>query len=495
MVNSTLVDIFYIDYNIKVLKIILKVIIFNMIFYYKFKGVRKMAEENKMGVMPISKLLITMSLPIMISMLIQALYNIVDSMFVAQINEDALTAVSLAFPIQNLMIAVATGTGVGINALLSRSLGEKNREQASAAANNGIFLAILSGIAFLIIGILFSRPFFEMQNAGGRITEYGITYMTICCSLSIGVFLQITFERILQATGRTVYTMITQGTGAIINIIMDPILIFGLFGAPKLGVAGAAIATVFGQVVAMSLAVYFNHRINHDIDLHFRSFRPSLKIIGKIYRVGIPSIIMASISSVMTFGMNQILLTFTKTSAAFFGVYIKLQSFVFMPIFGLNNGLVPIVSYNYGAQNRKRILKSVQLATCYALVIMTVGLILFESIPQVLLGIFNPSQEMLRIGVPGLRIIATHFIIAAISIVLSTTFQALNQSSFSLIISIARQLFVLLPVAYFMSRTGNINLVWLSYPIAEVVSLILCLFFFKKIYDEKIKHIPDGADH
>lgn len=452
-----------------------------------------MAEENKMGVMPINKLLITMSLPIMISMLVQALYNIVDSMFVAQINEDALTAVSLAFPIQNLMIAVATGTGVGINALLSRSLGEKNREQASAAANNGVFLAIMSWVAFLVIGMLFSRPFFIMQNAGERITEYGITYMTICCSLSFGIFLQITFERILQATGRTFYSMISQLTGAIVNIILDPIFIFGLFGAPKLGVAGAAIATVFGQMSAMILAMFFNHKINHDIDLHFRSFRPSLNIIGKIYRVGIPSIIMASISSVMTFGMNQILLTFTKTSAAFFGVYIKLQSFVFMPIFGLNNGLVPIVSYNYGAQNRKRILKSIKLATTYAIGIMIFGTVLFECAPKVLLGIFNPSEEMIRIGVPGLRIIATHFILAGASIVLSTVFQALNQSSFSLIISVARQLFVLLPVAYFMSRTGNINLVWLSYPIAEIVSLVLCLGFFKKIYDEKIKHIPDGT--
>ena len=451
-----------------------------------------MAEENKMGVMPINKLLITMSLPIMISMLVQALYNIVDSMFVAQINEDALTAVSLAFPIQNLMIAVATGTGVGINALLSRSLGEKNREQASAAANNGVFLAIMSWVAFLVIGMLFSRPFFIMQNAGDRITEYGITYMTICCSLSFGIFLQITFERILQATGRTFYSMISQLTGAIVNIILDPIFIFGLFGAPKLGVAGAAIATVFGQVSAMTLAMFFNHKINHDIDLHFRSFRPSLNIIGKIYRVGIPSIIMSSISSVMTFGMNQILLTFTKTSAAFFGVYIKLQSFVFMPIFGLNNGLVPIVSYNYGAQNRKRILKSIKLAILYALFIMFVGTLIFETIPQTLINIFSPSEEMILIGVPGLRIIASHFIIASISIVLSTVFQALNQSSFSLIISVARQLFVLLPVAYLMSKIGNINLVWLSYPIAEIVSLVLCLVFFKKIYDEKIKHIPDG---
>lgn len=448
-------------------------------------------QENKMGIMPINKLLITMSLPIMISMLVQALYNIVDSMFVAQINEDALTAVSLAFPMQNLMIAVSTGTGVGINALLARSLGQKNREQASKAAMNGIFLGILSSIVFMIVGIFGSRAYFEMQNAGALISEYGTQYLSICCIFSIGIFLQITFERILQATGRTFYTMITQGTGAIINIILDPILIFGWFGFPKMGVAGAAAATVLGQIIAMLMGVYCNHKVNHDIDMKYRSFRPSIKIIKKIYKVGIPSIIMASISSIMTFGINQILLGFTKTSAAFFGVYIKLQSFVFMPIFGLNNGLVPIISYNFGARKKTRITKAIKLGTIYATFIMIIGMLLFEIFPELLLYIFNPSDDLLAIGVPGLRIIAIHFLFAGANIVLSTTMQALNHSNCSLVTSISRQLVILLPVAYLLSLSGNIDLVWLSYPIAEFLSLLLCVFFFYRIYHNEIKYIPE----
>ncbi len=448
-------------------------------------------QENKMGVMPINKLLITMSLPIMVSMLVQALYNIVDSMFVAQINEDALTAVSLAFPMQNLMIAVSTGTGVGINALLARSLGQKNREQASQAALNGVFLGVLSSALFLILGVFGSRAYFEMQNAGDLITEYGTQYLSICCIFSIGIFLQITFERILQATGRTFYTMITQGTGAIINIIFDPIMIFGLFGMPKMGVAGAAAATVLGQIVAMLMGVYFNHKVNHDIDMKYRGFRPSFTIIKKIYKVGIPSIIMTSISSLMTFGINQILLGFTKTSAAFFGVYIKLQSFVFMPIFGLNNGLVPIIAYNFGAQKKKRIMKTIQLGVMYATTIMFVGMLIFELCPQLLLYIFNPSKELLAIGIPGLRIIAIHFIFAGGSIVLSTTLQALNHSSCSLVTSISRQLGVLLPVAYLMSLSGNVDWVWFAYPISAIVSFLMCLFFFYRVYHNEIKYIPD----
>ena len=447
--------------------------------------------ENKMGVMPVNRLLITMSLPMMVSMLIQALYNIVDSMFVAQISEEALTAVSLAFPMQNLMIAVSTGTGVGINALLARSLGAKNRAEASRAANNGIFLLILSSMVFVVFGFFGCRYFFEVQNAGPEITEYGVQYLSICLIFSIGIFLQIAFERILQATGRTFFTMLTQGTGAIVNIILDPILIFGWFGMPALGVAGAAWATVIGQIMAMLMALVFNHKVNHDIDLQFRSFRPSLSVIKRIYQIGIPSIIMASISSVMTFGMNQILMGFTKTSAAFFGVYIKLQSFIFMPIFGLNNGLVPIISYNFGAQKKIRILKAIRLGVIYATAMMLVGLALFQLFPEWLLSFFNPSKEMLAIGVPGLRIISLHFIFAGTSIILSTTFQALNHSSKSLIVSIARQLAVLLPVAYVMGQTGVIDYVWTSYPIAEVVSLVCCIFFFYKVYHQEIKHIPN----
>lgn len=439
-------------------------------------------QENKMGVMPVNRLLITMSLPIMLSMLIQALYNIVDSMFVAQINEDALTAVSLAFPLQNLMIAVSTGTGVGINALLAKSLGQKNREKASKAAENGIMLELLSSLAFILFGIFGSHLFFEIQNTGSVIAEYGTQYLSICLIFSFGSFLQIAFERVLQATGRTVYTMITQGCGAIINIILDPIMIFGYFGFPAMGVKGAAIATVCGQIFAALLGIYLNHKVNHDIDLHIKGFRPDMKIITEIYKVGFPSIIMASISSVMTFGMNQILLVFNKTAAAFFGVYIKLQSFVFMPIFGMNNGMVPIVSYNFGAQKKERILKTIKLGIFYATSIMMIGLLVFHFLPQQLLAIFNASDLMNEIGVPGLRIISLHFLFAGASIVFSSTFQALGHGMSSLIVSVARQLLVLLPIAYLMSLTGNIHMVWFSYPIAELVSLLICIYFFIKIY-------------
>ncbi|MDO4466076.1 MAG: MATE family efflux transporter [Bacillota bacterium] len=446
-------------------------------------------EQNKMGYMPINKLLISMSLPMMISMLIQALYNIVDSMFVAQINEDALTAVSLAFPMQNLMIAVATGTGVGINALLSRSLGQNRKDKASLAAENGLFLALLSSIAFIVIGLTCSKTFFSVQSDNARIVEYGHQYLLIIQGLCFGVFLQITFERILQATGRTIHTMITQGMGAIINIILDPIFIFGYFGIPKMGVAGAAIATVIGQILAMSLACFFNLKFNHDVELSLKGFKPNGSIIGQIYRVGFPSIIMASIGSIMTFGMNQILLAFQSTAAAFFGVYMKLQSFVLMPVFGLNNGLVPIISFNYGAANQERILETIKMGVIYAMSMMGVGLILFEFFPIPLLKIFNASETMIQIGVPGLRIIASHFVFAGLCIVLGTTFQALNRSVYSLINSVCRQLVVLLPVAYVLSLTHNLDLVWLSFPIAEVSSLVLSLIFFKKIYHDQIKKL------
>ena len=320
------------------------------------------AGENKMGVMPVNRLLITMALPMMISMLVQALYNIVDSMFVSMISENALTAVSLAFPVQNLMIAIATGTGVGINALLSKSLGEKNFTEANRAANNGVFLAVLSSLAFVIFGLFFTRFFFETQTNIGEIVDYGTQYLAICSVVSFGIFGQITFERLLQATGKTLLTMCTQTTGAIINLILDPIMIFGLFGFPKMGVAGAAAATVIGQVVAMLFACILNLRKNHELTLKLRGFRPNGGTIRRIYAVGVPSIIMASITSVMTFGMNKILLAFTSTATAVFGVYFKLQSFIFMPVMGLNNGMVPIIAYNYGAQKKDRLVKTIKLS-------------------------------------------------------------------------------------------------------------------------------------
>ena len=434
-----------------------------------------------MGVMPVNKLLITMALPMIISMLVQAMYNIVDSIFVSRICEDALTAVSLAFPMQNLMIAVASGTGVGMNALLSRSLGEKNQESANAAAKHGIFLALCSYLVFLLFGLIACGFFFRTQTDSTVIIRYGETYLSICCICSIGIFMQMNFERILQATGRTFYSMITQTVGAVINIIMDPILIFGMFGMPEMGIAGAAVATVFGQIVASLLAIFFNIRFNTDVSLNFRGFRPQGRIIRQIYSVGIPSILMMSISSVMVYGMNRILLAFTSTATAVFGVYFKLQSFIFMPIFGMNNGMVPIVAYNYGAAKPDRILKTIKLAMTYAEAFMLIGLAAFQLIPDVLLSMFNASTDMLAIGEPALRTISWSFLVAGICIICSSTFQALGNGMYSLLVSFARQLVVLRPAAFLLSLTGNVNAVWWSFPIAEVASLTCSLLFLRRI--------------
>lgn len=449
-------------------------------------------KENKMGVMPIPKLLITMSLPMVISMLVQALYNIIDSVFVAQINEEALTAVSLAFPVQNLMIAIATGTGVGINALLSRNLGEKRFKEANLAARNGIFLGVLSCIVIALLGLFGSHAFFVLQTDNTKIVTYGTQYLQIVTIASVGIFLEITLERLLQATGKTFYTMITQGTGAIINIILDPIMIFGLFGFPKMEVAGAALATVTGQIVSMILAFYFNIKRNTELDLNMRGFRPNRSIIAVIYEVGVPSIIMQSIGSVMVFGMNKILLMFSSTATAVFGVYFKLQSFVFMPVFGLNNGMIPIIAYNYGARNKKRILSTIRLSTGIAIAIMMVGLAGFQLFPAQLLKLFDASPHMLEIGVPALRIISLCFIFAGYGIVMSSVFQALGNAVYSLIMSIARQLVVILPVAYLLAKLFGLTFVWASIPIAEIVSVILCIFLFRRIYRLKLKPLEDS---
>lgn len=443
--------------------------------------------ENKMGVMPVNRLLITMSLPMILSMLVQALYNIVDSMFVAQLSENALTAVSLAFPVQSLMIAVGTGTGVGINALLSKSLGEKNFDLADKTAENGVFLAVLSYFLFAVIGVFFSRPFFLLQTAEPEIVESGSLYLMICCVCSFGMFLQFTFERLLQSTGRTFYTMITQGLGAIINIILDPIMIFGLLGFPKLGVAGAAVATVIGQVIASVLALFFNLKKNEEIHLRLKGFRPSGRVIGKIYSVGIPSIIMASIGSVMTFGMNKILISFTSTATAVFGVYFKLQSFVFMPIFGLNNGMVPIISYNYGARKPERMMKTVKLSILYATVIMLIGVLIFWLMPDKLLAIFNASDTMQQIGVPALRTISLCFVFAGFSICMLSVCQSLGHGLLSLSVSVVRQLVVLLPSAYLLARFSGLDALWWSFPFAELFSFVLCLIYFRYIYVREIK--------
>lgn len=451
-------------------------------------------EENKMGVMPVTRLLVTMSLPMMLSMLVQALYNIVDSMFVAQLSEDALTAVSLAFPVQSLMIAVASGTGVGINALLSRNLGERNFEGANNAARNGVFLAIVSCIVFALLGLVGSRLFFSLQTDNPVILEYGVQYMSIITLFSVGIFLQITFERLLQSTGRTFYNMITQGTGAIINIILDPIMIFGLFGFPRLEVAGAAIATVVGQIVAVIMSFCFNHFKNKEISLSPRGFRPHGRTILFIYKVGIPSIIMQSIGSVMTFGMNKILLMFSSTAAAVFGVYFKLQSFIFMPVFGLNNGMIPIIAYNYGARNKHRIIETARKSVLIAVCIMVLGFAIFQIFPAFFLStLFRASENMLAIGVPALKIISISFLFAGYCIIVGSIFQALGNGVYSLIISAARQLIVILPVAYIFATVFGLSMVWWAIPIAEIVSVILSTLLLKRIYRKVIKPLPDQA--
>lgn len=451
--------------------------------------------ENKMGVMPINKLLISMALPMMISMLVQALYNVVDSMFVARVSEDALTAVSLAFPFQNLMIAVGTGTGVGINALLSKSLGEKNFDMANKTAVNSLFLAAASYFAFALLGGFFARPFFLAQTADPAIVEAGVSYLSICAVCSFGMFFQITLEKLLQSTGLTFYTMITQATGAVINIILDPVMIFGLGGFPKMGVAGAALATVVGQIVGALLALYFNFTKNKELHFHFKGFRPSGIVIQKIYAVGVPSIIMASIGSVMTFGMNKILIGFTSTATAVFGVYFKLQSFVFMPVFGLNNGMVPIISYNYGARKPQRITQTVKLAMCYAVALMLMGFALFQLIPDKLLQIFNASDTMLEIGVPALRLISLSFIFAGFGICSSSLFQAMGHGILSLIVSLVRQLFILLPSAFILSKVGGLSAVWWSFPLAEVFAFLFSLMFLRRIFVREIRPLADeGAE-
>ena len=443
--------------------------------------------ENKMGVMPVNRLLISMSIPMVISMLVQAMYNIVDSMFVAQLSENALTAVSLAFPAQNLMIAVATGTGVGINALLSKSLGEKNFTRANRTANNAVFLAFCSYIVFAVIGVLCSRPFFEMQTDVHEIVDAGEDYLFICMFFSFGVMFQITGERLLQSTGKTFYTMITQGVGAIFNIIFDPILIFGLFGFPRMEVAGAAAATVLGQIIAAILALVFNRTHNKEIHVTMRNFKPDVFIIKTIYLVGVPSIILAAIGSVMTFGINKILIAFSTTAATVFGVYFKLQSFIFMPVFGLNNGMVPILAYNLGARKPERIVKTIKLSIAYATCSMVIGVLVFHFCTEQLLGIFNASENMKQLGVPALRIISLSFIFAGFSVITTSVLQAFSHGFLSLSISLIRQLVVILPVAYLLSLTGRLEIIWWAFPIAELVSLMLCSFYMHFVFNREIK--------
>lgn len=453
-------------------------------------------QENKMGTMPIGKLVFNMSLPMMVSMMVQALYNIVDSIFVAKLSENALTAVSLAFPLQTLLIAVSTGTGVGMNALLSKSLGEKDFKKANKTATNAAFIYAVSYIVFLILGFTVVKPFYRSQvgSADAEIMTMGVDYLSTVMIFSFGIFTQVFFERLLTSTGRTIFSMTSQLSGAVTNIILDPILIFGMFGAPKMGVTGAAVATVIGQCVAGLVAGICNHKFNYEVRFQFKGFKPDFKIIGTIYAVGIPSIIMQSIGSVMTYCMNRILIEFSSTATAVFGVYFKLQSFFFMPVFGLNNGITPIIAYNYGARQRKRMVKTIKVSLVTAFCLTFIGFVLFESIPQALLGLFNASNDMLKIGVPALRTIGVHYLIAWFCIIAGTVFQALGKAVFSMVVSIMRQLVVLVPAAYLLAKFGGLHMVWWSFPIAEVMSFIVSLTFLIKIWNDIIKDIPEGRE-
>ena len=450
-------------------------------------------KENKMGTMPVNKLLLTMSLPMMLSMLIQALYNIIDSLFVAAIGgaeglHFELTAVTLAFPAQNLMIAVGVGTGVGINALISRNLGMGDREKAKQIAGNGLFLLIMSYVVFAILGIFAARPFFAMQTDIPEVIDMGTTYLSICFVASFGFFMQVAFEKFMQSTGKTVLSMTTQLVGAIFNIIFDPILIFGL----NMGIAGAAVATVGGQIISMVVGFILNQRLNGEVKLSPRYIRPRGKIIGEIYKIGVPSILMNSVGSVMTTGMNIILGGFQKEAVDVFGIYFKLQSFVFMPVFGLNNGLISIVAYNYGAQKRTRLVRAVKLGLIYACSFMLIGILVFQLFPELLLSMFNANEAMIQIGTGALRTISLCFIFAGFSVIMISVFQALGYSFISMIVSIARQLVVLLPAAYLLSLTGEVNNVWYAFPIAEVICVVCCAIFFAKLYKKVIKKMPNN---
>ena len=444
-------------------------------------------QENKMGVMPVGKLLVNMALPMIISMLVQALYNVVDSIYVSRISESAVTALSLAFPVQNLQIGFAVGIGVGINSLLSKSLGEKNQEAANKAAGNGMVMMFIATVAFMLFGMVGVRPYYAIQSNVAETVEGGIAYTRICCLFVLGSFMQIFAERLLQATGRTVLTMVTQATGAIVNIILDPVFIFGWFGLPAMGIAGAAIATVIGQWTGALLGLYFNEKFNPDVQFGRRYAKLDKKVVGAILTVGIPSVIMNGIGSIMNFGMNQILQGFTETATSVFGIYFKLQSFFFMPLFGINGATISIIAFNYGARKPERIMKTLKIASSAALCLMITGLLAFQFVPDLLLGLFNPSEEFLMIGRSCLRTISWSFPVAAVCIVLGASFQALGNGMYATITSICRQMLVLLPVAYLLSLSGNVNLVWLAYPIAEVASGAATVFFFIRIFRQKIK--------
>lgn len=448
--------------------------------------------ENKMGTMPIGRLLVNMAVPLMISMLVQAMYNVVDSIYVSRISESAVTALSLAFPIQNLLIGFSTGIGVGVNALLSKSLGEGNPDRANHSAGNGFLLVMIATIGFMLFGVFGSRPYFQMQSSVTETVEGGTQYLAICTIFSFGLFVQVMGERLLQATGRSFYSMIVQLVGAVVNILLDPVFIFGYFGIPAMGVAGAAVATVLAQWIAAALALIINHKCNHEVHLHPKYLKPNMSVIRPILAVGIPSVVMMGIGSVMTFGMNMILQSFTETATSVFGIYFKLQSFFFMPVYGINNATISIIAFNYGARSSKRIMDTLKKSTISACIIMLLGVLCFQFFPDMLLDIFNPTPEFLTMGRSALRIISLSFPLAAVGIALSGSFQALGNGLYSTFTALCRQLLALLPAAYLLSLSGNVNLVWWAFPIAELVSFLATLILFLRLYRQKIKPLDLG---
>ena len=450
-------------------------------------------KENKMGTMPLGKLLINMAVPMVLAMLVQALYNVVDSLYVSRISESAVTALSLAFPVQNIQIGFATGIGVGVNSVLSKSLGESNRENANRAAGNGMVLVGIVAVVFILFGAFATRPFFAVQSSVQETVDGGVDYLSICCIFSLGIFVEVLGERLLQASGRTAYTLVTQGTGAVANILLDPVFIFGFepLGIPAMGLAGAAIATVIGQWLAGILAIIFNLKCNPDVQFGLKYFKVKKETMKPILTVGIPSVIMVAIGSIMNFSMNQILQGFSETATSVFGIYFKLQSFFFMPLFALNNATISIMAFNYGARDPKRIMGTLKRAVVTAITVMILGLLAFQLLPDMLLGMFNPSDEFLRIGRQALRTISWAFPMAAIGISVSASFQALGDGIYSTITSLCRQMLVLLPAAYLLSLSGEVTRVWWAYPIAEVVSTIVVLLLFSRIYKQKIKPLTE----
>lgn len=450
-----------------------------------------------MGTMPVGRLMLNMATPIIIAMLVQALYNVVDSIYVSRISESAVTALSLAFPVQNLLIGFATGIGVGVNALLSKSLGERNSQRANQAAGNGVVLSLIVCGLFMLFGFFLSEPYFKMQSDVEETVRGGTSYIAVCCIFSQGILIEVLGERLLQSSGRTIYTLITQGTGAVLNIILDPVFIFGWGPIPAMGITGAAVATVIGQWVAAIMAVIFNFTSNPEVQFSWEALRPRKDVLLPILTVGVPAIVMTSVGSFMNFGMNQILLGFKETHgetpAGVFGIYFKLQSFFFMPLFGLNNATISVVAYNYGARNPQRITKALKLACISAVSFMLLGVAAFQLAPDLLLSIFEPSDSFLQLGRSALRTISLCFPLAAVCIALGASFQALGNGIYSTIVSICRQLVVLLPVAYVLSLTGEVNAVWWAYPIAELMSLAVTVFFFVRIYRQKIGPMMDGV--